>query len=80
MTAPVPSALKALRASLRTASEPVLRDRLLGAVAYLSRLYGVPAGLPEAEADQGDLRRRRQFAASRHRGPIGRSRDPNRRL
>jgi hypothetical protein len=57
-----PPALAAVRASLRGATEPELRDRLSRVIAGLERLYGV--GKPTAQ-DQGDLRRRR-FAQSRH--------------
>jgi hypothetical protein len=58
----VPPALKALRASLRTCTEAPLRDRLVGAITYLTSLYGLP---PAPDDDDGDMHRRR-FAASSH--------------
>jgi hypothetical protein len=62
-TPPVPPALKAVRASLRTAAEPALRDRLSQVIAGLERLYGVRSESPDE--DQGDMRRRK-FARARH--------------
>jgi hypothetical protein len=58
----IPAPIRALRRSLRGATEPALRERLSVTIANLERLYGV--GKP-TEQDQGDLRRRR-FAQSRH--------------
>lgn len=63
MAKPLPKALRALRASLRTTQAGLLRDRIQAAVAYLEGLYSVPTS--PADEDTGDLRRR-QFAAGRH--------------
>ena len=60
----LPSAVKALRKSLRTAREPGLRDRLSQALARLERLYGLRTAPPHE--DTGDLRRRRRFVRDRH--------------
>ena len=56
MTKPVPSALKALRSSLRGATDEGLRDRLRTAIGRLERLYGVPTASPD---DQGDMKARK---------------------
>ncbi len=59
----LPSAVKALRSSLRTATEPGLRDRLSQALARLERLYGLRTD--RRDEDTGELRRRR-FVRDRH--------------
>ncbi len=59
----LPSAIKALRASLRTATEPGLRDRLQAALWRVEALYGLRR--TPADEDTGDLRRRR-FVRDRH--------------
>jgi hypothetical protein len=61
---PVPDPIKALRASLRAASEPALRDRLCEALRRLEQLYGCPVS-PETAPDL-DLKRRERFCRSAH--------------
>jgi hypothetical protein len=66
MTTPrLPPALKALRASLRSAQESALRERLSRAIRGLELLYGLRTPAPQ---DDGDLRRHR-FVADRHPAP-----------
>ncbi len=64
MTAPLPSAYKALRRQLGKATDQGMRERLLSTLRYLERLYGLPRTFPD---DDGDLRRRRVFCRSPHR-------------
>ncbi len=64
MTLPAPT--KALRASLRTAREPRLRDRLSDALARCEALYGLRKPVKQ---DMGDMRRRR-FVRETHRLPV----------
>ena len=60
MSRPVlPAPVKALRASLRTATEQALRDRLSAALRRVELLYGLSS--EPAHDDDGDLRRRRSF-------------------
>ena len=68
MAKPVPSAVKALRRSLRSAQEPALRDRLREALARVERLYGVAKPVEQDRQDMGDMRRR-QFVRENHRIP-----------
>ena len=63
---PLPPAIKALRASLRGASESALRERLQIALRGLERLYGLAP--PPTPQDDGDMRRR-HFVADRHPAP-----------
>ena len=63
---PLPPAIKALRASLRGASESALRERLQIALRGLERLYGLAP--PRPPQDDGDMRRR-HFVADRHPAP-----------
>jgi hypothetical protein len=65
-TPALPSSIKALRASLRTAAEPGLRDRLQNALARVERLYGLRKPVKQ---DMGDMRRRR-FVGETHRLPV----------
>jgi hypothetical protein len=69
MSKPIPSALKALRRSLRGATDDHLRDRLQTAIGRLERMYGVakPAAVPDE--DTGDMKRR-QFVRENHRIPL----------
>lgn len=60
---PLPAPVKALRASLRTAREPGLRDRLSQVLRRVERLYGLGTAPPDE--DTGDMRRRR-FVQDRH--------------
>ena len=55
MSKPIPSALKALRRSLRGATDDHLRDRLQTAIGRLERMYEVakPAAVPDE--DTGDI-------------------------
>jgi hypothetical protein len=59
----LPRAIRALRASLRAASESGLRDRLEIALRGLERLYGLAP--PPTPQDDDDMRRR-NFVADRH--------------
>ena len=61
----LPPAIRALRASLRGASESGLRERLEIAIRGLERLYGLA---PRVDEDTGDMRRDR-FVADRHPAP-----------
>ena len=66
MTTPrVPSALKVLRASLRSAQESALRERLSRAIRRLEVLYGLK---PAVYEDTGDMRRN-YFVSQRHPAP-----------
>jgi hypothetical protein len=67
MTAPIPPAVKAVRASLRKATEPGLVVRLQDMLIRLEALYHLRS--ENTRPDMGDLRRRR-FVASSHRGHI----------
>jgi hypothetical protein len=73
-TPPVPSSLKALRVSLRRATDDAMRDRLSHAIEYLERVYGLRRALPQ---DDGDMRRRKVFCRSPHRLNPRAVRDPS---
>ncbi len=64
MSAPVPAAIRAMRASLKAAGEPALVDRLWRALVGLYKLYNLP---PEpTPQDDGDMKRRRWCEAPHH--------------
>lgn len=64
MTKPLPSAYKTLRRSLDRATDAGMRERLVGTLRYLERLYGLPRTFPD---EDGDISRRKVFCRSPHR-------------
>jgi len=65
MSRPLPTALKALQRQLGAVRDDATRNRLLGAIAYVRALYGLPGG-PMIQ-ENGDMKRRRLFTRQRHR-------------
>jgi hypothetical protein len=72
--APFPAAYKALQRQLGKARDEETRDRVLGAMRYVGRLYNL--SIERMPQDDGDMRRRKVFTRGTHRLSPRTIRDP----